>query len=837
MTTGEHAGKPEAGPQQGTEILDLENHRGLYGRLLMASQAQPAEVANIINPAKQVEFNWVADKTGLDKRNYNPVFENYSLDERKKEWGTAPFDDAYKQWRTSFTKFMKDIKKDSSRELALKAILPGIEDATKFTENNADALFNRFCKDTSDTHKFISQITEHVINSKMGSTNLQALLPDLAWIASGLFGRKTAYMAIPLINLESLLRGDSGGLTLDSFYAKDITNKLGEDEKRVLGLLHDSFPVPQAKGPAQIITPVIVENVTPQPAPVPVTEPKQEDKDELSAAPVKTSLNSQVAQSQRVVPPVLEKELNELLSGVTSPEELFKLFSGMTDEKLIGVNKVIEEKLLTFIRIKEDFEQTKKKYEELQKANRTAEQQARYLQLGKELKELEKNIASQDKAITQFRLVMARVRERDLAHPATAPESAPPPAPPNQIIMTKEDLEADLGNKGRNAEIVLPAAVTKEAETNIVHIGKNKIKEIKVEGFKDGLMSLEINDKDTGLHWYKREVEGKTYYRSGPQAILSSKWENLPEYLDLPEGLAAKFYIHHYVSNDNENRYMGIMGGKDVKIGLKGDFSFDLSIFSKDYFVAQERKLVGEWAEKSKNREGQAVEMDASGNFLSGWIEAEDVLRHLEKSFQIPDQSLSPKAPNLTAEAPIGNVQGLVQSPAARGGEVLLSETSSRENPNVVNLEGKGDLVKELNEKLRQSHNKLETFSVLPDVLKRYIISSTEGFDIKGGNIKVGKDNQITISDLRITKLGVGVTLDLVLNNDRDHIVARLTKFRRDFAARANKASSREEVERQINNMDSTIKKSLDKEIYKGPPYWATRKISIKDGKVLIEFW
>ena len=148
-----------------------------------------------------------------------------------------------------------------------------------------------------------------------------------------------------------------------------------------------------------------------------------------------------------------------------------------------------------------------------------------------------------------------------------------------------------------------------------------------------------------------------------------------------------------------------------------------------------------------------------------------------------------------------------------------------------------GDFGRDLNHYLRTNANEHHiSFIYDPNQLKAYMLSVAKGFDIEGGDIEVGKDNRIAISHLRITKLGVGVTLDLVLNNGKDGIAAQITKFHRDFLARTNKASSREEGERQIKAINSTIKKRLNEMKDPDNRLWSAKKISISEGKVRVEF-
>lgn len=241
-------GKQEQGGH--SEILNLPEYGALYGRFLMASQAKTAgEIANIINPANTtVEFNLTED--ALDKRNYNPVFENFSLAERQDQWKdfkpSTEYKTAYDQWRTEFTGFMVNIQ-DPKRALALKTILARDKESKDFTVDDADQLFNEFCQGKSDIDNFVGRVTA-------SPTNLQELLPHLAWIASGLFGKDTASQAVArLIELESALRNNKGQVIEVINSSKDRINAPIDDEKKVLSLLYDSL------GQKETVVPIVLE--------------------------------------------------------------------------------------------------------------------------------------------------------------------------------------------------------------------------------------------------------------------------------------------------------------------------------------------------------------------------------------------------------------------------------------------------------------------------------------------------------------------------------------------------------------------------------------------------
>lgn len=283
----EQAAQPEQKEQgEQAEILNLPQYGALYGRFLLASLPE-AKINDIVNPDnKKLEFNNLTADT-LEKRNYNPIFENFSFNERQEEWKTVPlFNNAYNQWRTKFTGFMINIQ-DSQREKALRIILANNKEAKEFTVNDADTLFKEFCDGKSDITNFLKRVTTNLVNDgEINPANLQKLLPHLQWIASGLFGKDTAsYGVTRLIELESALCNNPSNV-LNVLNEKRINNP-GEDEKRILGLLHKSLPVQQESKP-------VTTADAPKPPPVP---PGKEDELPVAPPPPQTPPIAQTAEA------------------------------------------------------------------------------------------------------------------------------------------------------------------------------------------------------------------------------------------------------------------------------------------------------------------------------------------------------------------------------------------------------------------------------------------------------------------------------------------------------------------------------------------------------------
>ena len=79
---------------------------GFYGRLFLASQPS-ADVARLIDPASNV--NVPAKINVSPDRNYNPITEKLSSEERTEAWKGKEFTQAYKEWRTGVAKAIRGI--------------------------------------------------------------------------------------------------------------------------------------------------------------------------------------------------------------------------------------------------------------------------------------------------------------------------------------------------------------------------------------------------------------------------------------------------------------------------------------------------------------------------------------------------------------------------------------------------------------------------------------------------------------------------------------------------------------------------------------------------------
>jgi hypothetical protein len=217
------------------EILDIGNYGGLYGRLLLASQSSEAGVNNIINPAikRVVEPSQI---TISEVRDYNPITERLSDDERVDAWKNVEFTDAYAKWRTKLTKSIKSTT-DEKRIQAIAVISGKL--ASEFSEEDADNLYNAFCKGKSDTTGFAKSIVANLQkDEKADPLWLTTLSPGIEWFSGSLFGKETAVTVLRMIELETEITNNPTEVVQKIFSDKERVNNLTEQETKILTKLY-----------------------------------------------------------------------------------------------------------------------------------------------------------------------------------------------------------------------------------------------------------------------------------------------------------------------------------------------------------------------------------------------------------------------------------------------------------------------------------------------------------------------------------------------------------------------------------------------------------------------
>ena len=226
-------------PSESAEILDTNNYAGLYGRLLLASQAPESEVNKFINPVTEIPAETLPT-TISPERNFNPITQRLSKDERVAAWKGKDFDDAYKEWRKKLTNSIKDAKGDKRIETV--ALIAG-KAASEFKAEDTDRLYDRFCKGKSDTTDFAKAVvTSLQKDGKVDLEKITSLSSDIEWLSGNLFGKHTAVAVSRIIELEAEIANNPKEAIIQKLFAdKERINKLKQDEKDLLKLLHDGL--------------------------------------------------------------------------------------------------------------------------------------------------------------------------------------------------------------------------------------------------------------------------------------------------------------------------------------------------------------------------------------------------------------------------------------------------------------------------------------------------------------------------------------------------------------------------------------------------------------------
>ena len=275
------------------EILDINRYGGVYGRLLIASQDPRADT--LINPAEAFDVPGILPIS--EKRDYNPITQGLSSGERAEAWKGIEFNEAYRQWRTKLTQAVKTTTNEK-RIGAIETIFR--KPAAEFTEEDADELYNAFCKGKSDTTAYARDIAS--IFQTDGKTDL-ATIKDLSsgfeWLASGLFGKQTATIVSRIVELEAAIEDNFAGVVQKVFADKERINNLTSEETDIFTKLYTGFKMQTAR-------------IEPQ-----EDKPKQateEDEDEeLNAAPI--------APEPSISAPFTQEEDEDLAPAPTEAEE------------------------------------------------------------------------------------------------------------------------------------------------------------------------------------------------------------------------------------------------------------------------------------------------------------------------------------------------------------------------------------------------------------------------------------------------------------------------------------------------------------------------------------
>lgn len=224
----------------------------------------------------------------------------------------------------------------------------------------------------------------------------------------------------------------------------------------------------------------------------------------------------------------------------------------------------------------------------------------------------------------------------------------------------------------------------------------------------------------------------------------------------------------------------------------------------------------------------------------------------VQETDQPPTPTPRPPAPESTAPTTAErSSSSRVRRPAFHPRfDRFLREADQPDKESVIELgTGNKDLVQELNEKLKEQATDNVTFAVSPDLLKEYLTSMAQGA-AKGGSIEVLPNNAILLKGVQLeTKVGkatVKANVDIAMHNNEneDGIEATLLEYRSgNVATKLGGAlrafggpSVRGEIEKELANINATVKTKLNEQIDPGLSSWTAERISISGDKVRVMF-
>lgn len=184
--------------------------------------------------------------------------------------------------------------------------------------------------------------------------------------------------------------------------------------------------------------------------------------------------------------------------------------------------------------------------------------------------------------------------------------------------------------------------------------------------------------------------------------------------------------------------------------------------------------------------------------------------------------------------------KSLEQAKAEATGQTPPAPPLEKLPPQLISLEGRTNLVEQLNSKLSENKAKNHlTFRTSADSLRNYFVSFAEsqGAKVKEGiKIEIMKDNKIAVRGIEITKskmlVSGKVNLDLILSNGLSGISVETQNYRQNAAASIFGGN----IEAQIKAIDSIIKQLLKEKLLPANQSWTPQKLSIAGGNILIEF-
>ena len=251
------------------EVLRLKDFRGVYGRLLLASQS-PTEIDRYINPASHVDIPTAIDLQA--ERDYS-LGAKSSRSEREAAWQTWSFDKAYGKWREDFTGATNGIEAADETRLNAFTVVTG-KQAKDFTAEDTDKLYDTFCRGKSDIDKFVKTVVTNIAGGGLGTQDLSPLISNIEWVSRKLFGQHSAEAISRMIELEIKIKTQPEKVVPALFsYEKRLNENLTRPEKEMLSFLYNGLGAQEAAP----VKPVKKREIKTTPPSAPEIQPLEEE--------------------------------------------------------------------------------------------------------------------------------------------------------------------------------------------------------------------------------------------------------------------------------------------------------------------------------------------------------------------------------------------------------------------------------------------------------------------------------------------------------------------------------------------------------------------------------
>ena len=249
--------QPAPVQRQEVRLPDVGEYHAVYGRLFLSVVAvDPKRRHEPLDHKLKFSKIGFPENSLKKQRDYSAITWGLSKSERKKAWEDVIHDDQ------SFEAAKSEWKQSLLRQITTTTDVERIEfikdftgkDASEFTDQDIEDLYQAYCEGKSDTTAFVEK------SSKIAGKKKQK-----EWLAKRFFGRDSASVVVLTDDLETGITNHGLKRTMDVLYANfQRVNSPNPREKYLLGKLYDKFeelpiaqPIPQPPKPAASPAPAV----------------------------------------------------------------------------------------------------------------------------------------------------------------------------------------------------------------------------------------------------------------------------------------------------------------------------------------------------------------------------------------------------------------------------------------------------------------------------------------------------------------------------------------------------------------------------------------------------